>query len=448
MKIRQILAALIATVMIGAISGCGTSEEAAAELSRATEITEEFDTETAATTSATTEITAAITTVGTTTAPAETKITMPEDWEGMDFMTYINNIKKHNEVLDLPLVVKNKTFGDEIALLESSQYRSVNDDTLSFYDGNVFYLTDDNVLFGYGDNYNGQLGDGTGVNDSEDEGPIQIMSDVANVYQFDDTIHAIKIDGSFWSWGNNKNESLPGLRKIVYEPINPFGAEFKAVKTNYGGTVLTKSGELIVFRDDLKFMPKLTDSSNTVVYGVKDYTIVDQYNLYVLHGNGDLIHYYYDTSYYFRGYKYKIISTDVIDFTVDTVYKKDYCHFIKSDNTLWAVGENSSGTLGDGTKIDRDKPVKIADNVKKSFPVDSVSISFGSLVPAYLTLDNELWGWSDTKPTPVLMKENIADYYAKTHMYLYTDGTMKDSEDRTIETNVKLPTEEIVPWAN
>ena len=38
---------------------------------------------------------------------------------------------------------------------------------------------------------------------------------------------------------------------------------------------------------------------------------------------------------------------------------------LKTDGTLWTFGLNSDGQLGDGTRTNRDKPVKILDNVSK-----------------------------------------------------------------------------------
>ena len=42
-----------------------------------------------------------------------------------------------------------------------------------------------------------------------------------------------------------------------------------------------------------------------------------------------------------------------------------YVHslFIKADKTLWAVGYNLDGQLGDGTTINRILPVQVATNV-------------------------------------------------------------------------------------
>jgi len=63
--------------------------------------------------------------------------------------------------------------------------------------------------------------------------------------------------------------------------------------------------------------------------------------------------------------------------------------FIKTDDTLWGLGTNAAGELGDGTRVPRqDTPVKIAANV----------ICAGLYY--YLTTSGELWIWRSETPPP------------------------------------------------
>jgi alpha-tubulin suppressor-like RCC1 family protein len=43
---------------------------------------------------------------------------------------------------------------------------------------------------------------------------------------------------------------------------------------------------------------------------------------------------------------------------------QDHTLVLKTDNTLWACGDNKYGQLGDGTYIDRNSLMKIADGIK------------------------------------------------------------------------------------
>ena len=58
---------------------------------------------------------------------------------------------------------------------------------------------------------------------------------------------------------------------------------------------------------------------------------------------------------------------------------------LKDDGSLWGLGLNSDGRLGDGTTTDRHTPVKIMDNV--------LAVSAGIAHTMAITSDNVLWGW-------------------------------------------------------
>ena len=59
-----------------------------------------------------------------------------------------------------------------------------------------------------------------------------------------------------------------------------------------------------------------------------------------------------------RNESIKIVNSNVIDVAAGQYHSL----FIKSDGSLWAVGGNNYGQLGDGTTTDRTSPVKIVDN--------------------------------------------------------------------------------------
>ncbi|MCI5834729.1 MAG: hypothetical protein MR013_08110 [Prevotella sp.] len=84
---------------------------------------------------------------------------------------------------------------------------------------------------------------------------------------------------------------------------------------------------------------------------------------------------------------------------------------LMADGTLWSLGKNQYGQLGDGTTTDRQQPVKILSNVK--------SIACGSNHSLAVLNDGSLyaWGWNDcgqlgdgtTTPrsTPVKILDNV-----------------------------------------
>ena len=60
---------------------------------------------------------------------------------------------------------------------------------------------------------------------------------------------------------------------------------------------------------------------------------------------------------------------------------------LKTDGSLWAWGNNSSGGLGDGTNIQRGTPVQIGANK------DWLAISAGDVHSVALKTDGSLWAW-------------------------------------------------------
>jgi alpha-tubulin suppressor-like RCC1 family protein len=62
--------------------------------------------------------------------------------------------------------------------------------------------------------------------------------------------------------------------------------------------------------------------------------------------------------------------------------------FLKSDGSLWGMGYNASGELGDGTTTDRHLPVQIVSN-------NVTSVAAGAAHSLFLKTDGSLWGMGD-----------------------------------------------------
>jgi hypothetical protein len=80
------------------------------------------------------------------------------------------------------------------------------------------------------------------------------------------------------------------------------------------------------------------------------------------------------------------------------VYSKSIDPWIVLTNTgaLYGKGANSRGQLGDGTKIERDEWVKIADNVCTCGFNSDDGYYF------YIKTDGAKWEWYENDPTPKL----------------------------------------------
>lgn len=76
--------------------------------------------------------------------------------------------------------------------------------------------------------------------------------------------------------------------------------------------------------------------------------------------------------------------------TVIAKWGKPSSFFVKMDGSLWAMGENKAGLLGDGTFNNPDHPIKIVPN-------GVMAVACGETFTIFLKDDGSLWGfgWSD-----------------------------------------------------
>jgi len=66
---------------------------------------------------------------------------------------------------------------------------------------------------------------------------------------------------------------------------------------------------------------------------------------------------------------------------------------VKEDNTLWAWGQNWGGHLGDGTTQDRSSPVQIMDNVLYVIAGDSLGSGSSTSPSLAIRTDGSMWAW-------------------------------------------------------
>jgi TM2 domain-containing membrane protein YozV len=77
---------------------------------------------------------------------------------------------------------------------------------------------------------------------------------------------------------------------------------------------------------------------------------------------------------------------EVVMSDVRSVVSNDSVHFfITNDNTLWAMGDNNRGQLGDGTTDNRNEPIQIMENVANVYIEDYSAYA--------ITLDRTLYRW-------------------------------------------------------
>ena len=127
----------------------------------------------------------------------------------------------------------------------------------------------------------------------------------------------------------------------------------------------------------------------------------------------------------------RVTSPTIIDNGVVSVAAGyGFTHFIKEDGTLWAMGSNSYGQLGDGSKTARTTPIQVAGDVVSVFSAGSSTF--------YLKNDGSLWamgrndygqlgdGSNIARAIPVRIATGVASVAAGRYhtLFVKTNGTL------------------------
>ncbi|MBI2512902.1 MAG: immunoglobulin domain-containing protein [Opitutae bacterium] len=232
----------------------------------------------------------------------------------------------------------------------------------------ALFLKSDGTLWGMGNNGAGQLGDGSGTNRLS---PVQIASGVAAIAAGGNHSLFLKTDGTLWATGYNyygqlgdgssSNRLSPVSVASNVRTIAAAGSQSYFVKTD--GTLWAMGNN---------YYGSLGDGTSTHRYlPVQVATGVDS----VSAGNLHMLFVKTDGTLWGTGYNYNgplgtgtsygtYYSPVMIDSRVATAAAGyDHSLYVRTDGSLWGMGGNSYGQLGDGTNTNRYAPVAIASSV-------------------------------------------------------------------------------------
>ena len=215
-------------------------------------------------------------------------------------------------------------------------------------------LKQDGTVWAWGNNYYGQLGNGTTTDYSANSAPLQTsgLSDVTAIAGGHVHTIALKSDGTVWAWGYNHSGQLgDGTNTNSSTPVQVIGLSgvtdiaggfYHTIALKSDGTVWAwgnnPEGQLGDGSTANRNTPIQVDSLSDVI---------------AIAGGG-----------------YHTIA-------------------LKSDGTVWAWGANGDGRLGDGTKTQRTNPVQASG-------LSSVTaISGGNYHTIALKSDGTVWAWGN-----------------------------------------------------
>ena len=234
----------------------------------------------------------------------------------------------------------------------------------------TLYLKVNGTVWAVGLNSSGQLGDGTTTNRIN---PVQVMdasgyplSGVVRISAGNEYSVFSKSDGSVWATGYNASGQLGNGTtsystypvQVVEDSGSPF-EEVKEISAGMGG-------------------------SGSTFYLKADGTVwAAGYNGVGTLGNGT----YNNTS---TPVQVVDASGNPLNGVAKISVGVDHSVFLKGDGTVWAVGYNSNGQLGDGTNTLRTNPVQVVDG--SGNPLSGVvGISAGNYHTVYLKEDGTVW---------------------------------------------------------
>lgn len=248
---------------------------------------------------------------------------------------------------------------------------------VSSHYGQRFAIKSDGTLWAWGENYDGELADGT-LDDRltpvqvHGEGDVGFFTDVTAIECGGNHSLALRSDGTVWAWGSNEYGQLGnGTHNFnaLLTPIQVHGPDNVGFLT---GIKAIACGYYVNFALKLDGTVWGWGASNYGTSGVGDGTTVDRFTPTQVHGSDDI------------GF-----LADITTISID--YR--HCLALKSDGTVWTWGVNPYGELGIGTLSNRSVPTQVHGLGDIGFLTDITTISSGDHHCLAAKLDGTVWAW-------------------------------------------------------
>jgi alpha-tubulin suppressor-like RCC1 family protein len=258
----------------------------------------------------------------------------------------------------------------------------------------------DGTVWAWGDNEFGQLGDGSTTTNKNTPVKVSGLSNISMIAAGKSHSLALKNDGSVWAWGENQNGQLgDGTNTNKTTPVqvsNLFNVSMIVAGDYYS---LALKDDSSVWTWGYNYYGQLGDGSTTnkntpiKVTGLFNVTMVavgDRHSL-VLKNDGSVWAWGYNGSGQLGdgSTTNKFTPVQVPELSnVTMIATGEHHSMVLTDNDLvWAWGNNHYGQLADGSTIDRSSPVKVTCLSNVSLIAAGISHSLA------LKDDGSIWAW-------------------------------------------------------
>ena len=266
--------------------------------------------------------------------------------------------------------------------------------------GHTLLLKTDGTLWTRGDNTYGQLGTGDTVSRNE---AVQIATGVSAISAGSWHTLYLKTDGSLWATGRNDRGQLGNATTTNRSSAAQIATGVIALSAGGQHSLFIKNDATLWGMGDNAYR-QLNPSASTystptlVARAVSACAAGGSHSFWIsggtllATGNNDFGQLGTGTTFNVPAASAYTIATGVT--AVSSAY--DHTLFLKSDGTLWATGANASGQLGDGSGTTRLSPVQVATGVTR-IAAGGLQDGLGGSHSLFAKTDGTLWAMGDNR---------------------------------------------------
>jgi len=312
----------------------------------------------------------------------------------------------------------------------------------------VLAITEKGDLYCWGNNRNGQIGNGT----KEDQlSPVKVLSNVKSVsvfsykdgdvgYSWIISISAITEEGNLYCWGDNEDGQIGnGTKEDQLIPVKVL-TNVKSVPSAYGSAAaITENGDLYCWGDNRygKVGNGTTENQLTpirVLTNVKS-CFPDSGHKLAITEEGDLYCWgYNDNGQLGNGTEENQLTPVKVLTNVKSVspFSGDNMSAITEEGDLYCWGGNDAGVVGNGTEEAQLSPVKVLSDVKSFFASDGSS----PINVSAITKEGDLYCWgynycgqlgtgkTENQFTPMKILSNVKSFSYNSQVAITKEGDL------------------------